>query len=31
IYVTETELSLQARDQLVAQISQLILQKYKDN
>ncbi|MGX9994895.1 CARB family carbenicillin-hydrolyzing class A beta-lactamase [Vibrio sp. JZG120] len=31
IYVTETELSLQARDQLIAQISQLILQKYKDN
>ncbi|EMG7547930.1 CARB family carbenicillin-hydrolyzing class A beta-lactamase [Vibrio alginolyticus] len=31
IYVTETELSLQARDQLVAQISQLILQKYKGN
>ncbi|ELB2876901.1 CARB family carbenicillin-hydrolyzing class A beta-lactamase [Vibrio alginolyticus] len=31
IYVTETELSLQARDQLVAQISQLILQEYKDN
>ncbi|WED61921.1 CARB family carbenicillin-hydrolyzing class A beta-lactamase [Vibrio alginolyticus] len=31
IYVTETELSVQARDQLVAQISQLILQKYKDN
>ncbi|MBS9920589.1 CARB family carbenicillin-hydrolyzing class A beta-lactamase [Vibrio alginolyticus] len=31
IYVTETELSLQTRDQLVAQISQLILQKYKDN
>ncbi|HHX8278927.1 TPA: CARB family carbenicillin-hydrolyzing class A beta-lactamase [Vibrio diabolicus] len=31
IYATETELSLQARDQLIAQISQLILQKYKDN
>ncbi|BCB45087.1 beta-lactamase [Vibrio alginolyticus] len=31
IYVTETELSLQARDQLIVQISQLILQKYKDN
>ncbi|MEF1309461.1 CARB/PSE/RTG family carbenicillin-hydrolyzing class A beta-lactamase [Vibrio mytili] len=30
IYVTDTELSLQARDQLVAQISQLILEPYKN-
>ncbi len=30
IYITETELSLQARDQLIAQISQLILEPYKN-
>lgn len=28
IYITETDLSLQARDQVIAQVSQLILDKY---
>lgn len=31
IYITETELSLQAREQLIAQISQLILYKYRNS
>lgn len=31
IYITETELSLQAREQLIAQISQLILYDYRNS
>ncbi|EGR0897325.1 CARB family carbenicillin-hydrolyzing class A beta-lactamase [Vibrio parahaemolyticus] len=31
IYVTDTDLSLQARDQLIVQISQLILEHYKES
>ncbi|AXY03353.1 CARB/PSE/RTG family carbenicillin-hydrolyzing class A beta-lactamase [Vibrio alfacsensis] len=30
IYITETDLSLQARDQIIAQISQLVLDEYKN-
>lgn len=30
IYITETDLSLQARDQVIAQISQLVLDEYKN-
>ncbi|CAE6918092.1 Beta-lactamase [Vibrio sp. B1REV9] len=30
IYITETDLSLQARDQVIAQISQLVLDKYQN-